>query len=276
MTSRSSIVLTAAMVTALSMADVGFSADRTASRLLREGTVLAGVDGKVVATDANDVWLFELAADVNNVSGRISAGTRFTLLPSTVLEDLIADANDRQAPRYRLSATVTRYEGRNFLFPTYFLPLSKLKDAERAARDPNAPGRLDVRPDLTIPPEVLEKLQSQPGRARRDEQRGTPSLRKLFGRILLDRVGRVVVPGDDRASSGQRAVFVPYALGWNLAETHYELLPCTTLESVLKRQAAAPEPIRFQVAGMVTQFQGKEYLLLQRAIRAYSYGNFAP
>lgn len=272
MTSRSSIVLTAAMVTALSIADVGFSADRTAPRLLREGTVLAGVDGEVVTTDANDVRLFELAADVNNVSGRIPAGTRFTLLPSTVLEDLIADANDRQAPRYRLSATVTRYEGRNFLFPTYFLPLSKLKDAERAARDPNAGGRLDVRPDLTIPPEVLEKLQSQPGRTRRDEQRGTSSRRKLFGRILLDRVGRVVAP----ARPGQAAVFVPYALGWNLAETHYELLPCTTLENVLERQAAAPEPIRFQVAGMVTQFQGKEYLLLQRAIRAYSYGNLAP
>ena len=32
------------------------------------------------------------------------------------------------APRYRLSARVTLFRGKNYLFPTYYLPLSKFKD----------------------------------------------------------------------------------------------------------------------------------------------------
>ena len=34
------------------------------------------------------------------------------------------------------------------------------------------------------------------------------------------------------------------------------------------------DPIRFNVAGLVAEFQGKKYLLLQRAAIVYNYGNF--
>ncbi|NIO32744.1 MAG: hypothetical protein GTN75_13250, partial [Gemmatimonadetes bacterium] len=92
-----------------------------------EATVLDGVDGMVVPTDANDGWFFELTADVNTVNARAAAGTRLPLLPSAILERLIVDVNDRYTPRYRLTAYVTQYQGRDYLFPTYYLPLSKLK-----------------------------------------------------------------------------------------------------------------------------------------------------
>jgi hypothetical protein len=71
-------------------------------------------------------------------------------------------------------------------------------------------------------------------------------------------------------------VFIPYALGLNVSEEYYELLPCRTLELALQRQAVAPEAIRFNVAGLVTEFKGRKLLLLQRAIRVYSHGNFSP
>jgi hypothetical protein len=32
--------------------------------------------------------------------------------------------------------------------------------------------------------------------------------------------------------------------------------------------------MRFNVAGLVTEFQGRKYLLLQRAFVVYNYGNF--
>ena len=205
---------------------------------------------------------------------------RLELLPSTLLEELIADANERVASRYRLTATVTRYEQQNFLFPSYFLPLSKLKGDEAAA-DPNASGLADdseAGPDssgteLAIPPEILEKLRSRRAgpAARREapaDPNGTPPRRRL-GRVMVDRVGLI-------AASKAGPAFVPYAFGWDVNKGYYQLLPCQTLERMLARQAASPEAVRFSVAGLVTEFKGKNYLLLQRAIPVYSHGNFSP
>ena len=69
-------------------------------------------------------------------------------------------------------------------------------------------------------------------------------------------------------------VFVPYALGWNVSDVRYELLPSAALEEALQKQARVVDPIRFNVAGLVAEFQGKKYLLLQRAAIVYNYGNF--
>jgi len=251
---------------------------------LPEGTVLNAVDGKLSHADANDVWLFELSEDVNNVSGRIAAGTRLELLPSAMLEMLIADVNDRQAPAYRLSAMVTRYSGRNYLFPTYYLPLSKLKSAEltapqaQQAQTPEQVTAADRSADLTIPPEVMEKLKNRrPARGPQREGSEPPdstAAQKSLGRMLVDRVGLISVPPDGPRTTGQRPVFTSYALGWNIGKTNYILLPCRALEQAQQMQAALPDPVRFNIAGLVTEFKGRQYLLLQRAIRAYSYGNF--
>ena len=175
-----------AMVVAALLASAGAGGERNAATLLREGTVLAGVDGTLVADDVNDLWRFELGEDVNDVGVSVAAGTRFTLLPSAVLEALIADVNDRQAARYKLSATVTRYRGRNFLFASRFLPLSKLRSSEETADEPNAPADdRAVGPPadapalaLAIPPEVLAKLQSRQAasvvKTRADADEDTP------------------------------------------------------------------------------------------------------
>jgi hypothetical protein len=251
---------------------------------LPEGTVLNAVDGKLAHVDVNDVWLFELSEDVNNVSGRIAAGAKLEVLPSAMLGLLIADVNDRQAPTYRLSAMVTQYNGRNYLFPTYYLPLSKLQGTEPVTsqdQQPQMPGGItpgDKSADLTIPPEVIEKLKNR--RAARGPQREDPespdstTARKSLGRMLIDKVGRISVHSNGPAAPGQRPVFTPYALGWSIGKTNYMLLPCRALEQAQQMQAGSPDPVRFKVAGLVTEFKGRQYLLLQRAIRAYSYGNF--
>ena len=74
------------------------------------------------------------------------------LLPSAILEQLIADVNDRSTPVYRLSAQVTRYQGANFLLATYFLPLSKFKSDEKpeAARPEGGGAAMPIcRPTLS-------------------------------------------------------------------------------------------------------------------------------
>jgi hypothetical protein len=299
-------------------AGTGVAAQPAARKPLPETAVLDRVDGRLLHVDVNDTWLFELTMEVKTPDYRLATGTRFTLLPSATLGRLIADVNKRYAPRYRLSARVTQYKGRNYLFPIYYLPLSRFKDDKnpegggQRAEDGDSNQKSKIKnqkseePDLAIPPEVLEQLKKQ--RPLRGPRRGSEVEKKPVQtppeRMLVDCVGRIEIGGNEdegrigdtggiqegekvRKSEGRKGlspsyfptflpsyVFVPYALGWNLSDIRYELLPCTALEQALHRQRQALDPIRFSVAGLVTEFKGKKYLLLQRAVVVYNYGNF--
>ena len=121
-----------------------FGAQPVARRLLPETAVLDRVDGRLSHVDANDTWLFELTAEVKTPDYQLPGGTRLVLLPSATLGRLVADVNDRFAPRYRLSARITLYRDKNYLFPTYFLPLSKFKN-DKTPEDSNSNQRSKIK-----------------------------------------------------------------------------------------------------------------------------------
>ena len=132
--------------------------------LLRDGFSLAGVDGKLVSSDSNEVWFFEFSQDVNDYRAVAKAGTRLELLPSSTLEKMVADAKKRSTSTYRLwNAEVTRYKGRNFIFPRYFLPLREPEDGKKDLQGQSEtvdPNTLEVAIDepndvLTVPPEII-------------------------------------------------------------------------------------------------------------------------
>jgi len=277
----------------LLVASASFGAAPAARRPLPETAVLDRVDGRLSHVDANDAWLFELTTEAKTPDYQLPAGTRLVLLPSTTLGQLVADVNDRVAPRYRLWARVTLFRGRNYLFPIRYLPLSKFKtDTKPEDSSSNQKSKIknqrSEEPALTIPPEVLEQLKKQPplrGPRQRTETKGKPA-QELLDRVLVDEVGRIESSQLSVPSSPSPAtlrplptvsswVFVPYALGWNLGDVRYTLLPCSALDEALQRRRQTLDPIRFNVAGLVTEFQGQKYLLLQRAIVVYNYGNFA-
>ncbi len=277
--------------------------------LLRDGFVLRGVDGKLSGPDGNDTWHFEIASDVNDYRALIEAGTKLELLPSSALEKMIADAKMRSEMTYRLwNGRVTRYKDRNFIFATFFLPLSPVKkpepkitaelqqeqiepveappagerEIEPIVRDPN-----DV---LTIPPDILEKL-----RARREEM--ATSMQPVIdsNRVSVDEAN---LPGEEQKqpapehySRGADSVFVDRtaflldrddgqrvftldALGRNVQQLSLRLLPCEALELAEQKRSAELEPVRFKIAGILTRYEGQDYLLLQKATQIYSHGNF--
>lgn len=262
----------------------GLCAEPTAGKPLPDGAVVSGLDGRLAPAEAGNAWWFELAAEFKTDNYCVPAGTRFTLLPSATLERLIVDVNDRYTPQYRLAAQVTRYQGASFLLVTYFLPLSKFKsdekteDGGRRAED-GAVG-LPADSGLAIPAEIVEKLKNQrpihgplrkPGAPEQDPR---PAGQDYLGRMLVDRVGIIETGGGRPQAGGASSQFIPYALGWNISNVRYELLPCGVLEHAQQIQRGSMEPIRFNVAGLVTQFRGRQYLLLQRAVPVYNYGNF--
>ncbi|MDI6448882.1 hypothetical protein [Anaerobaca lacustris] len=273
MRTRRTKFATMVLCVVLPIAALADEAPPSTGPVIPDGTVIQAVDGSLVRSDSNDLWLFQFARDVDGVGGALPAGSSLEVLPSSILDSMVADANDRLLPRYRLSAVVTQYRGANYLFPTYYLPLSKLKGADESETTEEPLDNIETVSDgaLEIPDEVLERMRTRrqargPQRREADET-PTETGHRARTHVLVDRVGFI------EFNEGY-PTFVPDGLGRNVSQTRYELLPCNMLEQAERRLAAFPQPIRFNVAGLVTEHQGRKYLLLQRAIRVYHYGNF--
>jgi hypothetical protein len=71
-----------------------------------------------------------------------------------------------------------------------------------------------------------------------------------------------------------RLVFTLDALGRNVQQLSLRLLPCEVLELAELKRSAELEPVRFKIAGILTRYEGQDYLLLQKATQTYSHGNF--
>jgi hypothetical protein len=285
----------------------GFGAEIPRENLLWDGFVLMGVNGKITPTglpgksehvsDSNtpfgrnpnlnsgeNGWFYEFADDVNDLRVKAAAGTSLMLLPSSTLEKLITDVNERSANTYRLSGWVTKYKGRNFIFPNHFLPVSTIiKQQPRTDQKPEEeiqstlekeserPAVSEPNDLLAMPKEIMERLKT--GRiVRPPTPRRTPKTKKIVfepDSILADRSAFLVKQKDGRL------VFVLDALGRNTKPVSLRLLPCEALELTELTQSAIPQLVRFKIAGLVTKYKGEKYLLLHRAARIYSHGNFA-
>lgn len=277
----------------------GFGADKERQVLLRDGFALRGVEGKLIRQEADetsqseytcllaaqDAWFFEFDSAVKSDRGFLKTGTKLRLLPSATLEQMVADANGRSVPSYRLRATVTRYKGKNFIFPTYFLPLSKAPGPEGTTPSDTAttgasqelqkkdgPTIDDPNDELAVPKEIVEMLKARRAVSHQlARQQAMTERRKTTKQnyILANRTGFI-------RESGRRLDFVLDALGLNVQPVGggLRLLPCQALELAEREQSAEPDPIRFKIAGIVTEYKGDKYLLLQRATRTYGHGNF--
>ena len=243
--------------------------EATGKRPLADGFLLSGVDGKLAGPDSNDVCFFKLDSDISDVETRVVAGATVELLRSATLEKMIANTDSHPAATYRLWGKVTKYNGRNFIFPIHFLPISeKDKPQSSDAQEPQQPQPCPVineqGDELVIPEQLVAKL----GASRIVRPQQLPKgleLKRDF--ILADRTATL-------AGQADNPKVVLDALGRNLAEASFPLLACQVLEQAQAQQAAEAETLRFKIAGIVTQYRGQHYLLLQRATRVYSCGNF--
>lgn len=266
--------------------------------LLRDGFALTGIDGKLVIHDSNkdnpklslDRWFFELDSDLSDGRYLVKAGASLELLPSSVLERLIADANNNPGTSYRLGGRVTRYRDKNFIFPTYFLPLAKTKQpksstSQKSPQQEGPPKINEPNDVLTIPKELIDTLPERKKRIDHSKPEETgKEIRTIPGgkttsglkrdSILADRCGFIRESSRQAQDAWRKVSFVLDAIGRTEGKMSLHVLPCQALEQAQRRQSAALDTLRFKIAGIVTRFKGKRYLLLQRATRLYSHGNF--
>jgi hypothetical protein len=238
-----------------------------AEELLRDDYVISGVDG-VFVEGQNGQWQFEFESDLSDGTVTLKAGQPIILLKSATLEKMIEDTKQRVEARYRLWGKVTKFEGKNYVFPSYFVGLRKLdrpaesphiQTEKKAQQSINAPN--DV---VKIPAEIVSQLATSEVLPAVEAPLAMPLKQDT---IFANRVGRIY-------EEEGKYFFKPGGLGLSVEKDEIELLPCQALDEAMRQVKDAINPVRFNVAGIMTKYKDQQLLLLQKATRAYSYGNF--
>jgi hypothetical protein len=247
-------------------AAAGAAAEPPKQRPLRDGAILAGVDGTLSKSPDTNMWVFTLKTAVSDDKGAIEQGQPVEILKSSTLEKMISVLNDSKAD-FRLWGHVTQFEDKNSIFPVYFLSVAEARQRDANAPSAQKPISINEPNDvIKIPQEILEKLKPQ---RTVELTQLSPTAGLEEDRMFSDRSGFII-----KEAEGSY-IFKPDALGRNLQKISFAVLPNDVLQQAMDEQAHEPDRVRFRITGILTTCSGQNYILLQRAVRQYSHGNFA-
>ncbi|MBN1816249.1 MAG: hypothetical protein JW828_02745 [Sedimentisphaerales bacterium] len=230
---------------------------------LRDGYVILGAGGTIrPAADPNH-WEFLPREPLTDGRGRVQARTPISVLPSATLEKILATTQDDDTEfGVWLMARVTLYQQKNHLWAAHFVPT---KTITKSPIPVPMPGNPDPNDTSILPKEVLERLKPE---VVIDLTKIPTLLEARRDVALVNRTGFVIGRGPDRT-------FVLDGFGLQMEGLSFTLLPNTVLQQTEQIVDASPGRIRFRISGIVTRFKGQDYLLLQRATRTYTHGNFS-
>lgn len=218
-----------------------------------DGFMLDGIDGKI--TSQNDQWYFTAFEPMTDGKGVMTSPA--AILPSSMLEKL-TNAATQEKSTFRIWGKLTKYQGRNYVYLSYFLPVAEVNEPNTVIEEK------DTNEVEIIPEEALALL--KPKRVISLTELKKP-LGVLADGILSDRTGFL-----EQTKDG--CYFGFDAMGRNIDLMQFPLLQCEELENMETQQKASALPLRFKIAAIVTRYKGRNYLLLHRVTRLYSHGNF--
>ena len=193
------------------------------------------------------------------------------MLPCSVLEQMTQLAGQENQLHIRLWAVFTEYKGKNHLFSVYFLPIGETpaptenpQEQSPAEEKPEAKPAAEKKSDSIIPEDILKQIRSTQ----------TPDLKKFeqIARVSgdMNMIGRT---GYLQMRNGVR-VFHPDGFGRNINQRSFVLLPNKMRADAEERMNLTPGKQRYTVSGLITTYKGQNYMLLRRAQRTFSNGNF--
>jgi len=252
----------------------------TTSRLLKDDFAIKGLDGTLSGPDANEACFFKFDSEVSDGTTTLKAKTALQLLPSSTLQKLLENNALNKTSSYRLWGKITRFENKNYIFPLHFWTLrEEQKPKPPDSNEPDQPqtqAALDEPNDtVKIPEDIMKKLETrkiiQPAQIKKGVE-----LKQDF--IFADRTGFIVKKQlEEKDKKTSCCYFVLDAIGWSLQtgkSAEYPLLPCYALQRAKQKQLNELEQVRFKISAVVTQYKGRNFLLLQRAAKVQSHGNF--
>lgn len=236
---------------------------------VRDGFVLAGVDGKVYSSDRvgksnlDGQWFFVPFESLSDGIGMLRAQAPIAILPSSVLEKLLSsriediDA-DGGIGSFRIWGKLTASAGVNYVYLSYFIPIAERTVVED--QNINEPNVSEI-----IPEDVMAML--RPRRQINLAELKAPTATDSDG-VIPDALGFL-----HKTDDGYYFQFD--ALGRNIDTRTFKVLPGNILDMMLEKQKISAVKIRYRISAVLTKFKGRNYLLLSRATVAHNHGNFA-
>ena len=225
---------------------------------VRDGFVLDGIDGKITSSKDGQ-WFFTVFEPLTDGKGALSPQTAVAILPSSTLEKL-SSVVSAEKNSYRIWGKLTKYENKNFIYLSYFLPVAEVNEPQQQFDEEDSN---DVNEPQIIPEDALLLL--KPKRIISLAELKKPEGVGADG-VLIDRTGFL-----KKTKDGYYFGFD--AMGRNINLLQLPLLQCQELENIAIEQKETSTPLRYNISSIVTRYKGRNYLLLQRAARTYNYGN---
>jgi hypothetical protein len=165
-----------------------------------------------------------------------------------------------------------KLKGKKIVVPRKIEPRAKPQDEvekdSTPAKEPQKEPDKGIKEGAAPAVETRKEPEKEPQKAPQKEAEQPQRAAMKLDTVLADRTAVLVKQADGRF------VFVLDAYGLSVGDISFRLLPCEALELTEARQVAELNAVRFKIAGIQTKYKGTDYLLLQKATRAYSHGNF--
>ncbi len=263
----------ACLIILLIAASVFGAAKKDAPALIvEEGAFIDGVEGLLKKEPKTDLWQF-VPDEPIEITDKITvpAGTPLKMLPCSVLEQMTTLAGEENQLRVELSALFTQYKHGNHLFSVFFLPIKDGDTQPEPTPEPDGDKAENTEPEpqepeSIIPTEILKQIKAN----KAPDLKKFQQIAEVTGDIhLIGRAGFL-------SKTNGRYIFSPDAFGRNIDDKQFLLLSNSMLATAEKEIASEPGRERYNVSGLVTEYKGKTYMLLRRASRTYTHGNFTP
>lgn len=245
------------------------SQEAPAAGTIDDGFLADGIAGWAKEDAAAGVWFFAPDKIIDAGSGKaIASGQRVQMLPCAVLEQIAKLAGPEKQLQIRLWAVFTKYRYANYLYSVYFLPVQAetAKPAAESQSPADAPQKAAATEDSILPEEILAQIKS----TRTPDLKKFQQIAQVTGDVnLIGRTGYLI------EQNGKR-YFQPDGFGMKIDSQPLLLLPNEARQTAERQLNQTPGRQRYSVSGLITTFEGQRYLLLRRAVRTYTHGNFTP
>ena len=254
-----------------------FGADQkpAPTTVIEDGFFIVAEPGFLTKEPTSDEWSFTPDKSIE-LGEKITfpAGCALPLLPCSVLEQMTGLAGRENQLRVELSALFTEYKHKNYLFSVYFLPIrdgvaqptpEETKEATEKVAEEKPAGE-EPSEDSIIPAEILQQIKANK----------SPDLKKFMQIAEVTGDTNLIGRAGYLSENKDISVFQPDAFGLKVNDKEFTLLPNSLLADAEKELAKMPGLQRFSVSGLVTTYKGQTYMLLRRANRTYTHGNFTP
>ena len=230
--------------------------------LVEDGFAVSAVEGQILFSKEKACFSFVPNTDINGKYGVILSGQKIELLPSRLLDDIKQKfvSSPNAVERFRVWGVITLYQESNYLLMNMALPLSDIPSEPMDSTEASKEGA-----DSLLPDDIFGKLSKG---SSLDTEKTSLINNQNPNTIVAEQVGRF------KLEDG-RYVFYATSSGSRKEFTKWVVQKSAQLDFIPKMINRTPMSPKFRVAGIETNCNGENYILIQRVVRKYSYGNLS-